>query len=111
MAFLAASDSSSVINTERSDESQRSTASPSPYLVKIYAGQDLPGSSVLGELRTVINDAYRSHDINLLGKIGERIQHNTQIVDEIGTNGFTVVMSCVDEIVGTASVKDWKPSA
>ncbi|EXK28539.1 hypothetical protein FOMG_15009 [Fusarium oxysporum f. sp. melonis 26406] len=73
--------------------------------------QDFFDSSVLRELRTIINAAYRSHDINPAGEIGERIQYDTQIVNEIGTNGFTVVMSCGDEIVGSASVKDWKPTA
>ncbi|TVY60481.1 hypothetical protein Focb16_v003238 [Fusarium oxysporum f. sp. cubense] len=57
------------------------------------------------------NAAYQSHDINPVEEIGERIQYDTQIVDEIGTNGFTVVLSCADEIVGSASVKDWKPTA
>ncbi|KAF4444949.1 Acyl- N-acyltransferase [Fusarium acutatum] len=67
--------------------------------------------SVLGELRTVINAAYKSHGINSLGEIGQRIQYDTQIADEIVASGFTVVMFCMDEIVGTASVKDWKASA
>ncbi|RKL35233.1 hypothetical protein BFJ70_g8090 [Fusarium oxysporum] len=93
------------------DDSQDLLAPPSPYQIKVYTSQDFFDSSVLRELRTVINAAYQSHDINPLGEIGERIQHDTQIVDEIGTNGFTVVMSCADEIVGTASVKDWKPTA
>ncbi|KAI7763423.1 hypothetical protein LZL87_010488 [Fusarium oxysporum] len=93
------------------DGSQDLAVSPSPYQIKVYTSQDLLDSSVLRELRTVINAAYQSHDINPLGEIGERIQYDTQIVDEIGTNGFTVVMSCADEIVGTASVKDWKPTA
>jgi len=48
---------------------------------------------------------------NPLGEIGKRIQYDTQIVNEIGTNGFTVFMSCADKTVGTASVKDWKPTA
>lgn len=82
MAFPELSDLSPLLNMKLSGENQGITASPSLYVVKIYTGQGLPGSSVLGELQTVINDAYRSHDINSLGKIGERIQHDTQIVDK-----------------------------
>lgn len=84
---------------------------PSPYEIRIYTGRDLIAHSILHELRTVINAAYQDHDINPLGEVGERLQYDAQIVDEIGPNGLTVVMSTSDEIVGTASVKDWKADA
>jgi ribosomal protein S18 acetylase RimI-like enzyme len=111
MALPEVSDPLPFLNKKLSDDNQDLMVSSSPYHIEVYTGRGLLDSSVLRELRTVINAAYQSHDINPLGKIGERIHHDTQIVDEIGTNGFTVVMSCADEIVGTASVKDWKPSA
>ncbi|KAF5568030.1 acyl n-acyltransferase [Fusarium phyllophilum] len=110
MALPEVSDSLPLGDKKLPDGSQDLTASQSPYHIEIFTGQELLDSSVLRELQTVINAAYQSHDNNPLGAIGERIQHDTQIVDEIGTNGFTVVMSCADEIVGTASVKNWKPS-
>ncbi|KAI3579875.1 hypothetical protein IWW34DRAFT_848123 [Fusarium oxysporum f. sp. albedinis] len=111
MAFPAVSDPPPMFKTKMLDDSQDLLESPSPYKIKVYTSQDFFDSSVLRELRTITNAAYRSYDINLPGEIGERIQYDTQIVNEIGTNGFTVVMSCADEIVGSASVRDWKPTA
>ncbi|KAH7215580.1 hypothetical protein DER44DRAFT_741111 [Fusarium oxysporum] len=98
MAFPAVSDPPPMFKTKMLDDSQDLLASPSPYQIKVYTSQDFFDSSVLRELRIVINPAYQSHDINPLGEIGERIQYDTQIVDENGTNAFTVVMSCMDEI-------------
>lgn len=83
----------------------------SQHQIKIFTRGDLLVQPFLPELRTVINASYRDHEINPISKIGHRIQYDTQVVDEIGTSGFTAVVFASDEIIGTASVRNWVPEA
>ena len=83
----------------------------SQHHIKILTRENFLVQPFLPELRTVINASYRDHDINPIGKIGHRIQYDTQVVDEIGTSGFTAVVFASDEIIGTASVRKWVPEA
>lgn len=102
---------SSTAPSEVTEHELKHELPPSPYCLEIFTREDLLVQPFLPELRTIINASYRDHDINPIGKIGHRIQHDTQIVDEIGANGFTAIVFASDEIVGTASVRDWMPDA
>jgi ribosomal protein S18 acetylase RimI-like enzyme len=90
---------------------QNDTLSSSSYHIKVFPRRDLLSQPFLPDLRTVINASYRGHDIDPIGKVGDRVQHDNQVADEIGTNGFTAVAFDLNEIVGTASVKDWVSDA
>ncbi|GES58466.1 acyl-CoA N-acyltransferase [Aspergillus terreus] len=90
-------------------EKQRNSR-PSPFVtINLYSGRDLLEQPVLPELREVINASYRDHITK--NKNVDRLQADTQIVDEIGDSGFTAVAMTLTEIVGTASVKPWVPNS
>ncbi|KAJ5626331.1 hypothetical protein N7510_002640 [Penicillium lagena] len=110
-AMIPGISDSSPASSEICENGQNYAWSSSPYHIKIFARQDLLVQPFLPELRTVINASYRDHDINPIGKIGHRIQYDTQVVHEIGSSGFTAVTFASNEIVGTASVRDWVPEA
>ncbi|KAJ5256920.1 hypothetical protein N7478_013024 [Penicillium angulare] len=94
-----------------SESIQKHALSSCIYHIKVFTRHDLLSQPFLPELRTVINASYRDHDINPIGKVGYRIQSDTQVADEIGTSGFTAIAFASNEIVGTASVKDWVSEA
>ncbi|KAJ5484199.1 hypothetical protein N7539_005995 [Penicillium diatomitis] len=96
------------INERKELEATPSFVTPPQVGKKNKVEDEAFSHSILHELRSVIKGAYQDQGINPFGEIGERIHCDAQIVDQIGTNGFTVEMSTLDEIVGTASIKDWK---
>ncbi|KAF4222200.1 hypothetical protein CNMCM5878_006795 [Aspergillus fumigatiaffinis] len=96
---------------EAHENEQRNKRASSFSDVKIFYRRELLKQPFLPELRAVINASYRDHDINPIGKIGYRLQTDTQIADEIDSSGFTAVATVSNEIVGTASVKPWVSKA
>ncbi|GIJ82119.1 hypothetical protein Asppvi_000622 [Aspergillus pseudoviridinutans] len=93
------------------EDEQRNKRESSFFDVKIFYRRDLLKQPFLPELRAVINASYRDHEINPVGKIGYRLQTDTQIADELDSSGFTAVATVSNEIVGTASVKTWVSNA
>ncbi|KAJ5083473.1 hypothetical protein N7456_012900 [Penicillium angulare] len=94
-----------------SEDVKQQALSSCIYHVRVFTRQDLLSQPFLPELRAVVNTSYRDHSTDPIGKIGYRIQSDTQVADEIGTSGFTAVAFASNEIVGTASVRDWVSEA
>lgn len=98
-------------------ESPTKTSAPGlSFGTKIVSSSELPSQPWLSSLTQAINEGYASHGGAL--RFAQRLDSDTQLSDELGENGFTVVAYTTAsdepssdgqdvEVIGTASVKDW----